>query len=150
MRLALSKGPNISGISLPWPEDGYRSSFRNIVFSTYLEFWTMDKVQKLSNSENFSLRRIIPYKFLSSPLCVNFSATNHKIISEFCEHFFLVSLTLQNSVQFSRTVAQTAINIHILHNHNLWLLLSHTPQCQGHVPCDNVVNFITHVTSCSS
>jgi hypothetical protein len=41
--LALSKGPNRVGVSLPSPEDGNRSSFRNVVFSSYLEFGTMDK-----------------------------------------------------------------------------------------------------------
>jgi hypothetical protein len=45
--LALSKRPNRVGVSLPSPEDGNRSSFRNIFL--YLEFWTMDKVQKPSS-----------------------------------------------------------------------------------------------------
>jgi hypothetical protein len=31
-RLALSKGNNRVGVSLPSPEDGIRSSFRNVVF----------------------------------------------------------------------------------------------------------------------
>jgi hypothetical protein len=30
--------PNRVGVSLPSPEDGNRSSFRNVVFSSYLEF----------------------------------------------------------------------------------------------------------------
>jgi hypothetical protein len=51
LRLALSKGPNEVGISLPSPEDRNRSSFRNTVFSSYLEFRTIDKVQKHNNSE---------------------------------------------------------------------------------------------------
>jgi hypothetical protein len=50
-RLALSKGHNRVGVSLPSPEDGNRSSFRNVVFSSYLEFWTMHKAQKPSDSE---------------------------------------------------------------------------------------------------
>jgi hypothetical protein len=33
-RLALSKGPNRVGVSLPSPEDGNRSSLRNVVFSS--------------------------------------------------------------------------------------------------------------------
>jgi hypothetical protein len=34
------RGPN------PSPEDGNRFDFRNVVLSSYLEFWTVDKVQK--------------------------------------------------------------------------------------------------------
>jgi hypothetical protein len=52
LRLALSKGPNRVGLSLSSPEDGKRSSFRNIAFYSYLEFRTMDAVHKLSDSEN--------------------------------------------------------------------------------------------------
>jgi hypothetical protein len=51
---ALSKIPKRVAVSLPSPEDGNRSSFRNVVFSSYLEFWTLDKVGKLSVSEDFS------------------------------------------------------------------------------------------------
>jgi hypothetical protein len=32
MRLALSKGPNRAGVSIPSPEDGNRSTFLNVVF----------------------------------------------------------------------------------------------------------------------
>jgi hypothetical protein len=35
---------------LPSPEDGNRFSFRNVL-SSYLEFWTMDKVHTPSDSE---------------------------------------------------------------------------------------------------
>jgi hypothetical protein len=45
-RLVLSEGPNKVGVSLPSPVDGNRSSFRNVVFSIYLEFRTMDQVPK--------------------------------------------------------------------------------------------------------
>jgi hypothetical protein len=54
MRSALSKGPNRVGIYLPSPEDGKRSSFPEVVFSTYLEFWTMDKVHKPGDSESIN------------------------------------------------------------------------------------------------
>jgi hypothetical protein len=37
LRLALTKGRNRIGVSLPLPEDGNRSSFRNVVFYSYLE-----------------------------------------------------------------------------------------------------------------
>jgi hypothetical protein len=51
LRLAFSKGPNRVGVSFPSPENGNRSSIRNVVFSsTYLQFRTMDKVQKPRNS----------------------------------------------------------------------------------------------------
>jgi hypothetical protein len=57
---------NLSGHCRPFPDDQNiqkgmalsdsisivnRSSFRNVVFSNFLEYWTMDEVQKLSNSE---------------------------------------------------------------------------------------------------
>jgi hypothetical protein len=45
LKLALSERPKRVCVSLPSPEDGNRSSFRNVVFSMYLEFRTMDKVQ---------------------------------------------------------------------------------------------------------
>jgi hypothetical protein len=51
LRLALSKGPNRVSFFLSSPEDGNRSSLRNIVFSGSLEFRTMDKVPKPSDSE---------------------------------------------------------------------------------------------------
>jgi hypothetical protein len=52
LRLALSKGPIRVGVSPPpSPEDGNRSSFRNVLFSNYLEFWMMDEVQKPIDSE---------------------------------------------------------------------------------------------------
>jgi hypothetical protein len=51
LRLALSKGPNKVGVPLSSPEGGKSSSFRNVVFSGYLQFRTMDKVLKPSDSE---------------------------------------------------------------------------------------------------
>jgi hypothetical protein len=47
--LALSKGPNRVCVSLPSPEDGNRSSFRNGIS---LEFRTMDKVKKPSDADH--------------------------------------------------------------------------------------------------
>jgi hypothetical protein len=48
--IALSEGPNRVGISLHSPGDGNRFNFRRVVFSSYLEFRTMNKVQKPRNS----------------------------------------------------------------------------------------------------
>jgi hypothetical protein len=56
LRLAISKGPNGVDVFLPSPEDGNRSSLRNDVFSSYLQFKTMEKVQKPNDSEYFALR----------------------------------------------------------------------------------------------
>jgi hypothetical protein len=53
LMLALSKGPTRLDASLPSPEDGNRFSFGNVVFSSYLEFRTMDKVKKPSDSAGF-------------------------------------------------------------------------------------------------
>jgi hypothetical protein len=53
--LALPKGPNTVGVSLPSPEDGNRISFQNDVFSSYLEF------QRMEESRNpMSVERSIP------------------------------------------------------------------------------------------
>jgi hypothetical protein len=51
MVLAISKEPNRVGASLPSPGDCIRFSFPNVVFSSYLEFRTMDRVHNLSDSE---------------------------------------------------------------------------------------------------
>jgi hypothetical protein len=51
LRLVLSNGPNRVDVSLPLPEDGKKSSVCNLMFSNYLDFRTMDKVQKPSDSE---------------------------------------------------------------------------------------------------
>jgi hypothetical protein len=48
-RSALSKGPIKVDVFLPSPEDGNRSSFRNVVFLS-LESLTMNKAQTRSNS----------------------------------------------------------------------------------------------------
>jgi hypothetical protein len=50
---SLSKGPSRIGVS-PSPEDENRSSFRNVVFSAFLEYWNMDQVQKPINSECYT------------------------------------------------------------------------------------------------
>jgi hypothetical protein len=47
-------GHNRIGVSLPSPEEGNRSSFRNVVFYSYLEFRTMNKVQKPSDSDCYT------------------------------------------------------------------------------------------------
>jgi hypothetical protein len=47
MRLAFPKGRNRVGVFLPSPENGNSSSARNVVFSTYLEFRTMNEVKEL-------------------------------------------------------------------------------------------------------
>jgi hypothetical protein len=49
LRLDLSKGPNTAGVFYPSSENGKRPSFRNVVFSSYLEFRTIDKVHKPSD-----------------------------------------------------------------------------------------------------
>jgi hypothetical protein len=50
----IQRESNTVGVSLRSPEDGNRSSFRNVVFYSYLEFRTMDKAHKLSNSECYT------------------------------------------------------------------------------------------------
>jgi hypothetical protein len=52
LRLAISEEPNRVGVSLFSPEDGNESSFRNAMFSDYLEFWTIDKAQEPTDSEH--------------------------------------------------------------------------------------------------
>jgi hypothetical protein len=48
---ALSKGPNRAGVFSRSAEYGNRSSFQNVVVSSYLEFRTLDKAHKPSDSE---------------------------------------------------------------------------------------------------
>jgi hypothetical protein len=48
MRLTLSKGPNRVCVSSP--EDGNRSSSRNVVYCSYLQYHMMGKAQKQSDS----------------------------------------------------------------------------------------------------
>jgi hypothetical protein len=43
LKLAPSKWLNKLGVSLSSPEDGKKSSFRNVVFSSHLEFRTLYK-----------------------------------------------------------------------------------------------------------
>jgi hypothetical protein len=54
LMLSLSKGPNRVDVSFPSPEDGNRSSLRNVVFSSYLEFRTMDEVHKPMDFESYT------------------------------------------------------------------------------------------------
>jgi hypothetical protein len=51
LRLGLSNGLNRVGVSLPSPEDGKKSIFQNVVFSSCLEFLAMDKIYKPIDSE---------------------------------------------------------------------------------------------------
>jgi hypothetical protein len=44
-------GTNTVNISFPSPEDGNRTTLRNVEFSSYLEFRTMDEFLKLSDSD---------------------------------------------------------------------------------------------------
>jgi hypothetical protein len=54
LRLDLSKGFKRVGNSLFSPQDRNRYSSQSIVFSIYLEFRKMDKVQKTSDSEYYT------------------------------------------------------------------------------------------------
>jgi hypothetical protein len=58
-RSALSKGPNKVCVSIPLSENGNRSSYRNGVFSSYLEFRTLDKFHIPSDSEENRLYEIM-------------------------------------------------------------------------------------------
>jgi hypothetical protein len=57
LRLVLSKGPNRVAVSFPSPEDGNRSSSRNVVFPSYLKFSTMNKDYKFNYSKSSYLRQ---------------------------------------------------------------------------------------------
>jgi hypothetical protein len=52
--LALSKGHNRIGFFLPLPEEGRRSIFLNVLFYAYLDFHTIDKPHKPSNSKCYT------------------------------------------------------------------------------------------------
>jgi hypothetical protein len=51
LKSALSKEPNIVGISFHLSEDRESSSFLIVMFSCYLEFQTMDKIPKPNDSK---------------------------------------------------------------------------------------------------
>jgi hypothetical protein len=53
--LALPKGPNRIGVSLSLRLKMETSNFRNVVFSSYLEFLTIYKVHKPSDSEHTNI-----------------------------------------------------------------------------------------------
>jgi hypothetical protein len=57
--LALFKGHNRVDVSLPSPEGENRSSFQNDVFSSYIEFRTMNNVYKPSESEYTSIKPVL-------------------------------------------------------------------------------------------
>jgi hypothetical protein len=64
LRLALSKGPNRVGVSFPSPEDGNRSSFRNVVFSSIQNSgrWTTSR-------NSVILKYWFTYRTVSGVLC---------------------------------------------------------------------------------
>jgi hypothetical protein len=47
-------GPNRVGVSVPYPEEGSRSNFHNVVFYSYLEFQMVCKVHKINDSECYA------------------------------------------------------------------------------------------------
>jgi hypothetical protein len=59
---ALSMEPYRGIVSLFSPEDGNKSRFRNVMFSSYLELRTIGKVQNPRNSELFHIlrRKLVP------------------------------------------------------------------------------------------
>jgi hypothetical protein len=64
VRLAVSRGPNKVGVFFASPEEGHRSSLRNVMFCGYLQFQTMDKIGKPSDSECYtSLSETFAFKF---------------------------------------------------------------------------------------
>jgi hypothetical protein len=73
-------------VSPPSPEDGKNSSFRNVVFSGILEYRMMDKVQKPSNCEDFSLK---------CPLCCSILSKNGV-----CQQILLKLLSIHNESPF--------------------------------------------------
>jgi hypothetical protein len=74
LRLAPSKGPNRVGISVLLPEGWNKSNFRNIVFSSYLEFRTMDEVHRSSHSDYilYFIETFISNNYLTLSITVSF------------------------------------------------------------------------------
>jgi hypothetical protein len=72
LRLAPYKRPSRVDVSFHSPEDGNITSFRNIVYSSYLEFRTMDKVRKTSDSQCCTPKSE-PFRFYSVFSYCNFS-----------------------------------------------------------------------------
>jgi hypothetical protein len=51
LRFALYEGSNRAGVSIPSNEDANTPSFRNVMYSSYLEFRTLGNVHGFSNPE---------------------------------------------------------------------------------------------------
>jgi hypothetical protein len=128
IKLALSKEPSRVGVSLSSPDDGNRSSFRNLVFSSYLEFRTIDKVHNPSYSECYttssetywscSVTRFRDHAWVLNP---KFHHRVHKIEP------FIPILSQDKSVH---SVKLCCFNLHFIFCTHLRssLLLSHLPK----------------------
>jgi hypothetical protein len=73
LRLSYSKGPNRVGVFLPSPEDGNEFSFRNVVFSSYFEFRTVEKVHKPNDVECYTIVRTLYKKALAVLIISSFA-----------------------------------------------------------------------------
>jgi hypothetical protein len=54
-KVSFSKGATSVGVSLCSREDGDKSNFQNVLFSSYMDFRAMGKVKSLSDSEGHAL-----------------------------------------------------------------------------------------------
>jgi hypothetical protein len=73
-----AKGPNWVDVSLPSREEGNWSSFQDVVFSSYLEFRTMDKVNIPSESGayKFSVKAYLATSKMSLNSCYVYRRPN--------------------------------------------------------------------------
>jgi hypothetical protein len=86
----LSKGPN--RIGFPSPEDGNKSSFRNVVFflSLFFNTRTMDKVRKPSISESYTPSS----ESYSNSLRVFYPQIEKPYLNRYQEHYCILNTTL--------------------------------------------------------
>jgi hypothetical protein len=86
LRLAISEGPYKIGVSIPSPEHPNRTSFGNVVFSSYLEFGMIGKVPKPSDSECYAPSPE-PFRFyliVGSFTKICQCSALHKTCTQFC------------------------------------------------------------------
>jgi hypothetical protein len=127
LRLAIFKRPNTVGAFIPSPDEGNRSSFQNVLLPNYLQFRTMDKVRKPSDSERYT-RPSEPFRLhmhLSLP-CTLQAYTIPHLITTIADDYKLCRSSLCNFLQTSLTLSLSAP--YILLNS---LLSSSSVQVQG-------------------
>jgi hypothetical protein len=86
VRTAVAKGTNRVGLFFRSPENLNRSIFRNVVFTSYLEFRTMVKIHKPSDSECYTpwAELFAFYQYVSSLVLISHLLKGDPVYSHAC------------------------------------------------------------------